>query len=367
MDSLPPYSRALVLESTKTGFEVKDVPTPRPGPGKAIIRVHAAGILSYLREIYNGDRGHSFPVPLVGGSNAIGRVAAAGPDATILEPGQLVYVDCVVRARDDPDSMFLSAIHEGITPGSKKLMRDVWRDGTYTEYASVPLENCILLDEARLCGLGYSVQDLTYLGYMLVPFGGLRDIRLQPGETVVVAPATGGFGGAGVQVAVAMGARVIAMGRNETELARLKQHVLRGTPTADIETVKITGDEMGDAATLRAFGTIDAVLDLSPREAAQSTHVRSAVWALRRGGRVSLMGFCANPIVPIVMPRSISFRGKYMYEREDVLQLVKMMERGLFSRDNFVDSKAFSLEDWKTGFDVAAVHTGIGRAALFTL
>lgn len=47
-------------------------------------------------------------------------------------------------------------------------------------------------------------------------------------------PATGGLGGVGVMVAVAMGARVIAMGRNEKELERLREHVKRGTPNSNI-------------------------------------------------------------------------------------------------------------------------------------
>ena len=110
----------------------------------------------------------------------------------------------------------------------------------------------------------------------------VRDIKLEAGETVVVCPATGGFGGAGVQVAVAMGARVIAMGRNERERARIRTHVMKGTPWASVETVRITGDETADTAALRTFGTIDAVLDISSLAAAESTHLKSAIAALRR-------------------------------------------------------------------------------------
>ncbi|KAI1084180.1 GroES-like protein [Whalleya microplaca] len=368
ISDLPVQHRALVLETRECGFQVKNIPTPQPGLGNAIVRVHAASVLSYHREVYNGDRAYPFPTPLVGGCSAIGRVGAVGPDATALQPGQLVWIDCVIHGRDDPDALFTSAIHEGFTAGSRKLMRDVWRDGVFAEYAKVPLENCIALDEARLCGeLGYSIQDLAYFSYLLVPFGGLRDIKLEPGETIVVCPATGGFGGAGVQVAVAMGARVIAMGRNEEELTRLKTHVLKGLPNASIETVKMTGDEETDAGALQAFGTIDAVLDFTPPQASKSSHVRSAIRALRRGGRVSLMGYNENPMVPTVMGKNISLKGKLMYEREDIVQFVKMVERGLFPRDrNFVDTKAFQLEQWKAGFDEAAEHTGIGKSVILT-
>lgn len=366
--SLPSEHRALVLESRESGFQVKVVTTPKVALGSVIVRIAAAGILPYHREVYNGKRPLPFPTPLVAGFGAIGHVAAVGSDATALMPGQLVYVDCVVRARDNPDCLFLTAHYEGSSDGSKKLMRDVWRNGTFAEYALVPLENCILLDEARLCSeLGYSLQDLVYMAYLLVPHGGLRDITLQPGETIVVCPATGFYGSLGVQVAIAMGARVIAMGRNEENLAKLKENITRHSQTANIETVRITGDETKDAAALLAFGTIDAVLDITPSAASMSTHTKSAIKALRHGGRVSLMGSTTNIAVPEIMTNSIMLRGKLMYDRESVTKFVKMLERGLFPKGNgFVETKTFELDDWKTAFDVGAEHNGIGKCVVFT-
>ncbi|KAI1416185.1 putative quinone oxidoreductase [Hypoxylon sp. FL1857] len=366
--NIPAKHRALVLDTIEDGFHVKNIPTPQVGPGSAIVRITAAGIISYQREVYNGGRAYNFPKPIVGGVSAIGRVVALGPDSTALKPGQLVYVDCFIRSRDNPDDNYVSAIHEGLSEGSKKLIRDVWRDGNWAEYAKVPLENCFALNEPRLCGtLGYSVHDLLYMCHLLVAYGGLRDIKLEPGETVVVAPATANYGGAGVMTAIAMGARVIAMGRNEKELARLKELVLRGSPNASIETVEMTGDEMADAAALKAFGTIDAVLDFTPPHVSKSPHVKSAIWALRRGGRVSLMGWNEGLMVPPVIGKDIALKGKLMYERQDIVQFIKMLEMGLFPRGrNFVDTKVFQLEDWKEALDVAAEHTGIGRLVAFT-
>jgi hypothetical protein len=165
--NLPSQHRALVLESIEAGFQLKSVPTPQLGEGSAIVRIKVSGALSYFCEIYNGKLGYSFPTPIVGGFSAIGHIVALGPDATVLQPGQLVFVDCVVRARDDPSPLFLTAIHDGSSNASKKLMREVWRDGTIAEFVKAPLENCIPLDETRLCqGLGYSVQDLMHLCHL---------------------------------------------------------------------------------------------------------------------------------------------------------------------------------------------------------
>ena len=135
---LPKTHRALVVHSTDIPPKVETLPTPQPGPGVAIVRTLAANVISYMRQIYNGERQYPYPKPLVPGTSAIGRVAAVGPDATSLKPGQLVHVDCVIRGRDDPDNVFLAGIHEGYTEGSKKLMHGEWKDSTYAEYAKVP-------------------------------------------------------------------------------------------------------------------------------------------------------------------------------------------------------------------------------------
>jgi hypothetical protein len=90
-----------------------------------------------------------------------------------------VYVDCVVKARDDPDSLFLSAVIESFGEGSKTLMREVWRDGTFGKFARMPLENVIPLDEPRLVKeLGYSEGQLMQIAALMVPFGGLRDLKI---------------------------------------------------------------------------------------------------------------------------------------------------------------------------------------------
>lgn len=306
--NIPNQHTALVLEDREAGFELKTIPVPQLEAGSAIVSIEAAGILPYHLKVI---RHYPIPTPLVGGFSAIGRIAAAGPDAVSLQPGQLVYVDCVVHARDNPDAFFLSAVIEGFSDESKRLMRDVWRDGSFAEYMKAPLENCIPLLENQLCKeLGYTIPELTYMAFLLVPYGGLAKIQLLPGETVVISPATGGYGRAAVQVAVAMGARVIAMGRNEEKLAALKAHANRASSNANIEIVAISGDENQDLAALRAFGTIDAALDLTPSSAASSSHTKSAIRSLRRGGRISLMGSTQNIGVGEILTNNITLRGE---------------------------------------------------------
>lgn len=55
--------------------------------------------------------------------------------------------------------------------------------------------------------MGYGIGDLAVIFRLMVSSGGLKDTDVKAGETVIVSPATGGFGGAALFVALAMGAR----------------------------------------------------------------------------------------------------------------------------------------------------------------
>ena len=163
VSGIPTQHRGLVLESVQkdmSGVHIKTLSTPQVEAGSAVVRVLAAGVLSYQRDIYDGTRDYPLPKPLVGGYSAIGRVVAVGSDAVSLQPGKLVHVDCVICGRDDLGAVILSANSDGFNENTAKLIRDVWRNGVFAEFAKFPLENCVPLDKERLCqSLGYSVQD----------------------------------------------------------------------------------------------------------------------------------------------------------------------------------------------------------------
>jgi threonine dehydrogenase-like Zn-dependent dehydrogenase len=268
-------------------------------------------------------------------------------------------MDTFIHGRDDPSAAFLLGVHEGHTPGSKHLMAGEWRDATYAEYCKLPLENCFPLNEDLLLGkCGYKVEELADIARLAIPFGGLSDINVKPGETVIVAPATGGFGMGAVKVALAMGARVIAMGRNTSILSSLSETHER------IETVAITGDMSADYEALKKFGVIDAFFDISPPAAAESTHFKSAMLSLRHGGRVSLMGGLGGDLkIPhsVVMHRDLCLRGKWMYSAQNVRDLVKMIETGLLRLGEGSGTKIvgrYRLEEWEKAFDEAKKNLG---------
>lgn len=355
--TLPATHRSLVQHVYGQPFVVENSQTPQPVAGAAILRVEAAAVISYQKAIYNGERQYPYTTPMVPGTFAVGRVAAVGPDAVLLRPGMLVYFDLCITARDDASVRFLSGISDLGQPGARQLMTGEWRDSTFAQFAKVPLENCFPLNEDRLCkapssgGLGLTVEQLAWMGNALVGYGGLRSIGLQAGETIIIAPATGGFGGAASIAALAMGARVVAMGRNKQALQRLKDLSPRVT------TVTMSGDVEEEVRALTQFGPVDAFLDLAPATASDSTHLTSATRSLRRGGRLCLMGGRFDDVsfsYPELLLKEILIKGQWMYDASIVRDMIKLVESGVLDLTQIKVAGQFTLEQWEKALDVAA-------------
>jgi threonine dehydrogenase-like Zn-dependent dehydrogenase len=191
-------------------------------------------------------------------------------------------------------------------------------------------------------------------------------IDLKPGETIIIAPATGAFGGAAVEIALAMGARVIAAARNAESLKRLAAMNER------ILTIQLTGDIQTDAKALKQFGPVDAFQDWCPPVAAKTTHIKACMLALRVGGRVSLMGGIREDIsisYTWVMHNNLTIKGKWMYTQEDPYLLIKMIESGILKvgdRAGVKNVGIFPLNEWSKAFTAAEENPGWGTQALIS-
>ena len=91
--------KAAVLKAFGSPLELQTVPDPVLGTGEVIIDVAATRVLSYMNEVFSGERKYLLDVPVVPGPGGIGRVRAVGPDATHLHAGDWVYVDPTVCVR----------------------------------------------------------------------------------------------------------------------------------------------------------------------------------------------------------------------------------------------------------------------------
>lgn len=344
--------RAAVLRAFGTRLAIEDIPEPVAGPGEAVVEVLATRVLSYMGDVLSGARGYLMEPPFVPGIGCIGRVRALGPDATRLAVGDHVVCDPTVRSRDAaqaPDILL-----QGLSAGGPDglLLQRHFHDGSFAEAMRVPLENVVPIGAIDAAEAGRWCALLM----LLVPYGGLLAGEVMPGETVVVNGATGGFGSAGIAVALAMGAaRVIATGRNRAALAMLARRF-----GARVVPVAMAGDEEADRAAIMAAGVVDCVLDLLPPVAAPS-QVRAAALAVRPGGRVVLMGGLADKEVALpygwLMRNNITLRGQWMYPRDAVARMVSMVRAGLVSLGEFAIT-TFPLAEVEAAMAHAAAHAG---------
>jgi threonine dehydrogenase-like Zn-dependent dehydrogenase len=350
-----------------------------------LIKVLAAPVLSYSRAVLTGKLPYPLPVPFTPGVSPIGRVEAVGSDSTSIRPGQLVYVDATVRARDDvtgfKGTSILQGLFGGATPSAQRLSHSDWRNGSWAEKEIVPLENVYVLDEALLLQKGYGPTRLTWINTLLVPYGGWLAADLQPGETAILCFATGHFGRSAIDVALALGVgTVLAVGRNLETLAALQAQYPAGrvAPVAIPATAEGADEKETSAALTAALlaatpngAGADVFLDLTPGTAPPSAkwpHIGSAISALRVGGRAILMGGTHAPIsIPYseLMMRNITLRGNFMFDATAPAKLIRLIERGNLPLNRFQDVE-FPLEQYEAAIDKAGTVPGAESAVVLT-
>ena len=171
--------------------------------------------------------------------------------------------------------------------------------------------------------------------------------------------ATGQFSGSAVGVALAMGAHVVALGRNRDILQRLTDTF---GATDRLTTVPISPNLEDNISNIRSAAPagFSAILDLTPPAAAGNTYLPAAVSLLKQGGRVALMGGMGGELrVPFeaIVHKDLKFFGKWMYSREQVVRGVQLAEMGLLGL-----GKKAGVET-KGGFGLGEIDTAVEQAA----
>jgi len=187
----------------------EEVPTPTPGPGEVLIRVHAVSVNRTLDlQVRQDGGGYGTVLPLVLGNDPSGVVAAMGRGVEQRQIGQRVAIFGGVRCgvceacRRGPD-----------VPCRQPMMLGIHCWGGYAEYLRIPARNCVLIPE----GLSFAEATLIARHFPLA-FGEAALAGLKADEWVLVMGAAGGLGSCLVQVASALGAHVIAGAGAETRL-----------------------------------------------------------------------------------------------------------------------------------------------------
>lgn len=341
--------KAWRLDMAGRSLVFADVPDPELRSGSVRVRVEASSLVSYQRDYVAGKLPIYHPPPGVftPGTGAVGVIEQVGADVYDLESGQRVLLTghyTVAENVPEPAEALL-----GITADPRFApVLQTWRDGTFAERVVVPTATVTPIP-ATLERVSSS--RLAAVIRSLVPYGGLLRGHLTPGETVAINGATGSFGGAGVPVALAMGAaRVVAAGRNAEALARLAKY-------DRVNTVRLSGDVAADAAALRdaADGHIDCALDMVGGASTPDSTL-ATLEALGRWGRLVLMGSSTVPL-PIDYTQLMMTRkeiiGNFMYPDWAPARLLRIVAAGQLDLDR-IPMCVYPLADFQTAMDTAA-------------
>ena len=227
----------------------KELPTPVPGPDEVLVKIEAASLnFPDLLIVQNKYQFKPEP-PFVPGSEFAGTVAAVGEAVQGLRPGQAVA--CLAGT------------------------------GGFATHAIAKASRCLPLPA------GFPSADAAafIMTYATSQHALIDRAALQPGETVLVLGAAGGVGTAAIQIAKAVGARVIAAVSTDEKCALCRRI------GADA-TINYQRENLREAVkTLTQAKGPDVVYDPVGGELAEPAF-RSIGWR----GRYLVIGFAAGPI-----------------------------------------------------------------------
>ena len=171
---------------------IGDLPTPEPTADQVLVRVKSASVNPIDTYVRSGLVKMEIPLPYIIGADLAGVVQKVGSNAKKYKAGDRVW-----------------ATDQGL----------MGRQGTFAEYAAV--------DERWLYPIPEGVSDDTAAACALVAItaclGLTRDAKLKSGETLFVNGGTGGVGSMVVQMAKAIGARVITTASTDEKLKKCRE------------------------------------------------------------------------------------------------------------------------------------------------
>src|SRR6266480_4896649 len=156
-----------------------ELPAPKPGPSQCLVKVGAVAVNPVDTYIRGGFVQMPLPFPFIVGCDLAGTVVEVGSSVTRFEPGDRVW-----------------SSNQGL----------LGRQGTFAEFCAI--DECWLHPTPD--GVGDEHAAAVALVGITARLGLARDARLQKGETIFVNGGSGGVGSTVVQMAKAVGARVIA-------------------------------------------------------------------------------------------------------------------------------------------------------------
>jgi NADPH2:quinone reductase len=195
---------------------VQDVPEPVLRPGTVRVKVEAAGVSFSTSIVVAGKYQRKPPLPFAPGTDIAGTILEVAPDVRDLTPGMRVFAP--VDWGGSAQQVIVDAIH------------------------AIPLPEPLELDASVSLAVSYPTAAASLMWRA----------RLQSGQWVLIHGAGGGVGLAAVEIAKALGAKVIA------RAAREKHAILKARGA---DAVIDSADPFRDEVLKISGGGVQAVLD----------------------------------------------------------------------------------------------------------
>ncbi|MBT8163096.1 MULTISPECIES: NAD(P)H-quinone oxidoreductase [Arthrobacter] len=226
-------------------LEVRDVPSPVPGPGEVLIDVVAAGLnradVQQRRGFYPPPPGAS-DIP---GLEVSGRIAAFGPE-----------------------------VSKAFSIGDKVVA--LLSGGGYAQQVAVPAEQVLRLPDGVDLVTAAALPEVAATVYSNL----FMTAQLQPGETVLIHGATGGIGTMAIQLAKAYGAKVAVTAGTAEKVGTAKAFL-----GADIAINYAEEDFVASLKTQNGGKGADVILDV-----VGAKYLQQNVDALADYGRLVVIG-----------------------------------------------------------------------------
>ncbi len=293
----------VVKPGEKAELVERDRPVPELGPHEVLIRVRAASLnyrdQAVLDGIYPGSQDEVTPL-----SDGAGEVAAIGPKVSRAKIGDRVSINCFQQWIGGP---FLP---EYMTSSTGFAV-----DGWLSEYIAVPESAIVQLPGYMSWVEGASLACAAATAWSALNRAG----PFRPGQRVLV-QGTGGVSLFALQIAKALGGRVLAITSSDEKAERLKELGAEGVVNYNRE------PEWAPRIVEMTNGHgVDKVVEI-----AGDKTIAQSVASTRIGGDVALVGFASGfggGVAPIeILARSMTVGGTSIGSRLSFEELLAAME-----------------------------------------
>ena len=268
-------------------FELREVPVPPVGPRQVRVRVHATAVNPLDYQIRRGDYVDHVPLPAIIGHDISGVIEAIGTHVTEFAVGDEVY--------------YTPRIFGGAGSYAERHVADV-------ELIGRKPVNLSHIEAASLTLVGGTVWEAF-----------VTRAQLAVGETVLIHGGSGGVGTIAIQVAKAMGARVITT-------ARAEQHDFVRSLGADEAIDFLSADYVDAVAEMTQGRGVDVVFDTIGGD----TLTRSPLVLADFGRVVSIVDIAQPQNLIEAWGRNAAYHFVFTRQNRGKLDaLTRLVERGL--------------------------------------